>query len=141
MDYAKGIVLHTGASAERFKKVQNRIQIEFTGPDCYWRDPESEVVSGCFGNAWWIPFPPTLVLKYDSGKTIALRTLSEFEDYVCQNEDKEIFSRRRIRVALRSLDGQVVRWPYTYIQVDRYLHLIPNIFALTRSFLRALGKK
>ncbi|GJJ08808.1 hypothetical protein Clacol_003027 [Clathrus columnatus] len=116
MDYAKGIVQYTGAFADRFNEIRQRIQKEFIGPDCYWRDTEREVAGGCFGSAWWIPFPPTLVMKYDSGQTIALRTFDEFQDYVRQNEDKEVCQRRNIRLALRSLDGQVVRWPYTYIQ-------------------------
>lgn len=118
MDYAKGIALCTGTRADRFRELQQKIQTEFTGPDCYWRDPKDATAGGYFGNAWWIPFPPTLVMKYDSGSTIALKTLNEFEEYVRQNSDEDISYRRRVRFALRSLDGQVVRWPYTHIQVN-----------------------
>lgn len=44
--------------------LQEEIEGEFVGPDCYWNDPDNVKTSQCishFGTAWWIPFPPTLV--------------------------------------------------------------------------------
>ena len=42
-----------------------RIQRFYTGPDSYWQDPDDVDPTGsraCFGNAWWLPFPPSLVI-------------------------------------------------------------------------------
>ena len=64
--YARGISLTTGPERERLEDVQSIIQKSFVGPDCFWQGKLSgkETPSGrgkFFGNAWWTPFPPTLV--------------------------------------------------------------------------------
>ena len=115
LEYAKGVALHKGRHSERMKHVQAKIQRHFIGPDSYWRT--SSARGSCFGNAWWIPFPPTLVIRYDSGELAVLNKLHQFEEYIHQNEGVAVQEKRSIRMALRALDGFLVRWPYTHTQV------------------------
>ncbi|KAF8585532.1 hypothetical protein K439DRAFT_1560810 [Ramaria rubella] len=117
LEYAKGVALHSGRHAERIRYIQGKIQRHFIGPDSYWNTPSRcGALSGCFGNAWWIPFPPTLVIRYDSGEHAVLNKLHELEEYVYQNESATVQEKRYIRMSLRALDGLVVAWPYTHIQ-------------------------
>lgn len=63
-DYVRAVALVHGPDNEWFHRVAKQIQEHFIGPDCYWKDPETPSIPGCtrfFGNAWWIPFPPTVV--------------------------------------------------------------------------------
>ncbi|KIM22943.1 hypothetical protein M408DRAFT_269120 [Serendipita vermifera MAFF 305830] len=118
--YARAISLISGPEEKLFKFLKSRIENHFIGPDCYWRpNDKNEDTSGhkaFFGNAWWVPFPPTLVIRYDEGGQAVLESLHEFEHYVSQNESYEISRKREVRHALRALDRQIVRWPYTHVE-------------------------
>lgn len=62
--YTQGVVMLSGTGSARFRELLETIQRHFTGPDCYWEDPSQRSVPRCrahFGNAWYIPFPPTVV--------------------------------------------------------------------------------
>ena len=94
-----------------------KIQKEFAGPDSYWRPTEPSFPSGVmsfFGKAFLVPFPPTLVLRYDEGEphSITLTSIPEFEAYIAQNSDPNVVSRKMVRRALRALEGQKVFCPY-----------------------------
>ncbi|CAD6898784.1 unnamed protein product [Tilletia controversa] len=115
------VELERGHVAHRWRAVVKKIQISFTGPDAYWRPirpPFPEGVSSFFGKAFVIPFPPTIVVRYDQGgnRTMQLTTLEEFETFAQQNEDHLVRQARRIRLALRSLDGQRVYCPYVKVE-------------------------
>ncbi|KAJ4486079.1 hypothetical protein J3R30DRAFT_3443672 [Lentinula aciculospora] len=117
-EYRKAATLISGRDSKRYKSVEVEIQNHFIGPDSYWKDPVDEAAPGrfgCFGNAWFIPFPPTVVMRYDNGKLVVLRTLGQLEDYVAQNSSRKIQRKREVRMALRTLEGQTVRWPYRHI--------------------------
>jgi hypothetical protein len=67
MAYSKGVALVSGPDYDWFRHIEDEIQRHFVGPDCYWKHPGRSAMPGCtkyFGNAWWIPFPPTLVRIY-----------------------------------------------------------------------------
>ncbi|KAJ3779177.1 hypothetical protein FB446DRAFT_782719 [Lentinula raphanica] len=118
LEYRKAVSLLLGPDSERYKRVEADIQNHFVGPDSYWKKPSDTAVpgkAGSFGNAWFIPFPPTVVMRYDNGKLVVLQTLRELEEYVAQNSSRRIQRKREIRMALRALEGQTVRWPYTHI--------------------------
>ena len=138
--YSQGVVMLGGARGTDFRALVDTIQRRFVGPDCYWRDPAEHAVPRCrryFGNAWFVPFPPTVVrgtpalgvrgagltraqvIRYDDGTLVALREVAELELYVRQNSSHDIQRRREVRMALRALDGLVVTWPYEYNQVRR----------------------
>jgi len=107
-----------GPDGARFLNVQEIIQSHFVGPDCYWKSQAAPVpnCSNFFGNAWWIPFPPTLVIRYDGGPLRVLHELAELEMYVVQNSSHHVQRKRQLRLALRALDGQVVIWPYDHME-------------------------
>ncbi|SPO28705.1 uncharacterized protein UTRI_04583 [Ustilago trichophora] len=99
------------------QKLIRTIQRDFTGPDAYLRPQQPPFPSGVmsfFGKAFLVPFPPTLVLRYDEGssQSISLTRIEEFETYIQQNSDPKVVSRKMVRRALRALEGQTVFCPY-----------------------------
>jgi hypothetical protein len=65
--YNKAIAISHRPLLPRLLRLTDQIQRNFVGPDCYWRSLTEHLSPGstrCFGNAWWLPFPPTLV-RYD----------------------------------------------------------------------------
>ncbi|EMD42109.1 hypothetical protein CERSUDRAFT_110652 [Gelatoporia subvermispora B] len=114
--YNKGVALVSGPDHSWFQHLVQTIQNHFVGPDCHWRSPDQPNRTICFGNAWWVPFPPTVVMRYDDGSLATLREVSELETYVTQNSSHHVQRKREIRMALRALDGQVVMWPYDHVQ-------------------------
>ncbi|KAI0375073.1 hypothetical protein BV20DRAFT_960129 [Pilatotrama ljubarskyi] len=116
--YTKAVALASGPDYEWFKHLEETIQRYFVGPDSYWK-PRGVKPRNCtkfFGNAWWVPFPPTLVIRYDDGPELVLSEVRDLEGYVYQNSSADILRKRQVRMALRALDGQIVRWPYDHIQ-------------------------
>jgi len=117
MEYATSVAVFKSKQADRMKVAQDVIQRNYIGPDSYWQTPDREPGGICFGNTWWIPFPPTLVMRYDTGEITVLKKLEDFEKYVKQNQGQWVEDKRRIRTAIRCLDGKVVKWPYNHTQV------------------------
>ncbi|KAJ8083971.1 hypothetical protein PM082_002738 [Marasmius tenuissimus] len=119
LEYRKAAALMYGPDFERTRQLEEEIQKHFTGPDSYWKDPREVSIPHCthfFGNAWMIPFPPTLVIRYDDGRYAVLREVAELDLYVKQNASREIQRRREVRLSLRALDGQRVFWPYEHVE-------------------------
>ncbi|KAI0032741.1 hypothetical protein K488DRAFT_78307 [Vararia minispora EC-137] len=117
--YSRASSLASGPDFEWFRGLVREIQESYVGPDSYWHDPAATVVPGrtrFFGNAWLLPFPPTLVIKYDDGGQAVLRDLADLQLYVTQNSGSDVRRRREIRLALRALDGQEVFWPHRHVQ-------------------------
>ncbi|KAG9222767.1 hypothetical protein CCMSSC00406_0004681 [Pleurotus cornucopiae] len=114
--YARGVALISGADHELYRDIAKEIQGNFIGPDCYWKAQKGRPnCRSFFGNAWWIPFPPTLVIQYDDGPFAIIQGAKDLEEYITQNSDPDIRRRRDIRLALRALDGQVVNWPHRHV--------------------------
>lgn len=57
------------------------------------------------------------VLEYDDGPEVILSEVKDLEAYVRQNSSEDIIRKRQLRMALRALDGQFVRWPYNHVEV------------------------
>ncbi|KAJ8514702.1 hypothetical protein ONZ45_g7784 [Pleurotus djamor] len=113
--YTKGVSLTSGPDHPIYAQIAAEIQANYIGPDCYWKpDTMRPHCRSFFGNAWWVPFPPSLVLKYDDGPLTVLQAPKDLERYISQNLDPDIRQRRDVRLALRALDGQVVNWPYCH---------------------------
>ncbi|KAI0669823.1 hypothetical protein C8Q78DRAFT_147795 [Trametes maxima] len=115
--YTKAVALVSGPDYTWFRNLEETIQKHFVGPDLYWK-PYGVKPRNCtrfFGNSWWIPFPPTLVIRYDDGPELVLSEVRDLEHYVQQNSSEDILRKRQLRMALRALDGQIVRWPYDHI--------------------------
>ncbi|KAJ7492658.1 hypothetical protein FB451DRAFT_1219165 [Mycena latifolia] len=116
LSYHKAVALITGPDYEWFKYLEGEIQQHFVGPDCYWRGSDlPHGVTSPFGNAWWIPFPPTLAIRYDDGPSTVIQDVSDLEAYIGQNSSREIQRKRELRMTLRALEGQIVVWPYKHI--------------------------
>ncbi|CAO1636815.1 unnamed protein product [Sympodiomycopsis kandeliae] len=104
-------------AGQRLQGLITRIQKHHAGPDAYFRPiqgPYSDGVTSFFGKAFVVPFPPTLVFRYDqqNHESITLTSLSEFELFVHQNESKEVQEKKSIRHCLRALDGQRIICPF-----------------------------
>ncbi|KAG6911998.1 hypothetical protein DXG01_000246 [Tephrocybe rancida] len=134
--YKKAAALTSGIDRNWHRHLEQEIQHNFIGPDCYWKDPLSPGIPDCknyFGNAWWIPFPPTLVteivplctpttktstkkvLRYDDGPLAVLADFTTLETYISQNSSPAIRRRRLVRLSLRAIEGRVVSWPYEHL--------------------------
>ncbi|KAN0065817.1 hypothetical protein ACQY0O_000947 [Thecaphora frezii] len=103
----------------RMQELAKTIQRSYAGPDAYYRPahpPFPSGVSSFFGKAFVVPFPPTIVIRYDQGldRTLQITSLEGFEAFVSQNKSEEVRSKRRVRQALRALDGQRVLCPYVH---------------------------
>ncbi|KAH9812839.1 hypothetical protein DFH28DRAFT_395024 [Melampsora americana] len=121
-----GLQEYTSASAEMFtatsqnndhKVIRGLIIHEFTGPDCFWKPrapPYAHNVTTFFGRADVVPFPFTVIFRYDQSPDPIFITKSEdLQAYVNQNNTMEILMRRQVRLLLRSLEGQEVFAPFT----------------------------
>ncbi|KDQ13737.1 hypothetical protein BOTBODRAFT_111078 [Botryobasidium botryosum FD-172 SS1] len=106
----------SGPLAPRLELAQKKITNHFVGPDSYWNNPTANSTGGGFGNSWWIPFPPTLVVQYDAGPLSVIDDLDELEAYINQNESPTIRKKKSVRTALRALDGKTVAWPYVHVE-------------------------
>lgn len=62
--YVRAASLFTGPEGKLFDHLQRNIVEKHVGPDSFWRPLAQKAGHGdkrYFGNAWWVPFPPTLV--------------------------------------------------------------------------------
>ncbi|KAJ7596992.1 hypothetical protein C8J56DRAFT_918855 [Mycena floridula] len=116
MSYNKAVALVAGPDYAWYRRLDEEIQKRYIGPDCYWKDPKvtSTLYGSHFGNAWWVPFPPTLVIRYDAGPFVVLQDATDLESYIFQNSSRKVLRKREIRMALRALEGQVVEWPFDH---------------------------
>ncbi|CAE6405463.1 unnamed protein product [Rhizoctonia solani] len=109
--------------SEQIANLSHKILQHMVGPDAFWF-PTGSSGETClnaadyFGNAWCIPFPLTVIIRYDSsGKTIPITNLNDIEDFVHQNESRVVEKQRELRIALRCLDSMMVQWPYTHTEL------------------------
>ncbi len=120
-EYERAVDYSRSHVADRLSTVVRTIQTKFAGPDAYWRPlqpPYPDGVSSWFGRAFLVPFPPTLVIRYDQGgsTTVQLTSLLELESFVEQNERASVDSKRTVRRAIRALEGQTVLCPYNDLE-------------------------
>ncbi|PWN18780.1 hypothetical protein BCV69DRAFT_300936 [Microstroma glucosiphilum] len=116
-EYRRQLERLRGREGKALRLAMDAIQIQFAGPDSYYRPPQAPFPQGgttWFGKTFLILFPPTLVMQYDqaSHKSVQLTQLAELEEFLRQNRSAEVKTRRMVRIALRALDGQIVRCHY-----------------------------
>ncbi|KAH9486975.1 hypothetical protein JR316_0001041 [Psilocybe cubensis] len=117
--YNRAVSLTTGPDYAWYRRLEDEIQKNYVGPDSYWKRSDRSSNPDCkshFGNAWWIPFPPTLVIRYDDGPYTVLNDACDLEAYITQNSSRDIQRRRFVRMSLRALEGRVIQWPYEDVQ-------------------------
>jgi hypothetical protein len=61
--YSRAVALCNGPDYPLLRHLEEQILKHYIGPDCFWqsKDETKTTYARSFGNAWWIPFPPTLV--------------------------------------------------------------------------------
>lgn len=118
--YYDGVNNEVHSHGPELKKLHHLIQTEFQGPDCYWKPkapPYPVGVTSFFGRLSVLPFPFVAVIKYDQGGAEHwLTTYEELKEFVKQNQSKDIKSKKKLREALRALDGQKIFHPYMDVQ-------------------------
>ncbi|BGP51645.1 hypothetical protein JCM10450v2_007595 [Rhodotorula kratochvilovae] len=102
----------------RIMRLRRLIQLQHTGPDIYYRPVNLALpVTSYFGRVDVVPFPFIVVFRYDQQPTQPLH-LVEIEDLellVKQNRAAEVAAARKVRLALRALEDQVVFAPHVEI--------------------------
>ncbi|CAG8485008.1 15034_t:CDS:2 [Acaulospora morrowiae] len=94
-------------------KMRAKIVDNYVGPDMYYA-PEflSLKIKTCFGKAYVVPFPFSVVMVYDEDESVVTLTQEwEIARYIQQNENKEIMRRRLVRQMIRALEGKTVIGP------------------------------
>ncbi|GAA6064386.1 hypothetical protein JCM10212_002919 [Sporobolomyces blumeae] len=108
--YLRGLDNSTEALA-----LQRRLLHDFAGPDVYFRAPEAAnpLVSTFFGRLDIVPFPFVAVLRYDQdpSEPLFLRSTDDLRLLVAQQESLEVRSKKKVRLALRALEGQTLDAP------------------------------
>ena len=119
---------------QRIIELRHKILRRLIGPDAFWCPPGSRsTAASCFGNAWCIPFPLTVIIRHDAGSSlVSINTLDELEEFVRQNESPRVEKQREIRIALRCLDNKLVKWPYTHTEVWLFF---PFFFQIKLKFI------
>ncbi|CAO1623307.1 unnamed protein product [Jaminaea pallidilutea] len=106
------------------QRVLEQIRLRHTGVDAYFRPtspPFPSNVESFFGKAFVVPFPPTLVMRYDEQThgSVTLTDIRDLESFLLQNNAEHIVSRKMLRMSLRALEGQSVYCPYVVPAVRR----------------------
>jgi hypothetical protein len=74
---------------------------------------QSTALESYFGRATVLPFPFTVIFRYDvTNTTVTLTNESDIVEFVNQNEWSEVRNARRVRLALRALEGKRCEWPH-----------------------------
>ncbi|KAK4705968.1 hypothetical protein P7C70_g240, partial [Phenoliferia sp. Uapishka_3] len=144
--YHKELDRSRASDSKRLLQVRQEIQKFFTGPDIIWnpRHYPPAVVRSFFGRVDVVSFPFVCVFRYDEDPTnpIHLTGLSDLEDLIHQNGSPAILERRRVRLALRALEGQVVFAPYSEtrlvgirdgLQIESRIHYRTGVLRISRN--------
>ncbi|CAG8644902.1 29056_t:CDS:2, partial [Racocetra persica] len=93
--------------------LRTKILNNFVGPDMYYAPEFLNVkIKTCFGKAYVVPFPFSVVMCYDDDESVIVLTQEwEIQRYVEQNENKEVNRRRLVRQMIRALEGKIILGP------------------------------
>ncbi|CAG8460770.1 38883_t:CDS:2 [Gigaspora margarita] len=93
--------------------LRSKILNNYVGPDMYYAPEFLNVkIKTCFGKAYIVPFPFSVVMCYDEDESVVVLTQEwEIQRYVDQNENKEVRRRRLVRQMIRALEGKVIIGP------------------------------
>lgn len=115
--YASATLSETVQDEVNLKELRSIVQRTLTGPDIYFCSLESSSpaeLSSHFGRVDVYPFPFVAVFRYDQQprSTLQLKTAEQLSQLIRQNSSASVQAARRVRLALRALDGQLVLNPY-----------------------------
>ncbi|KAA1098537.1 hypothetical protein PGT21_036306 [Puccinia graminis f. sp. tritici] len=107
--------LQKDQSDEKTLSIQRIIRSDFTGPDCFWKPHNAadlEGVTTFFGRADVIPFPFTVIFKYDQRLApVCISRLGDLRAFVAQNQNPQVRMRRKVRLIFRALENKQVFAP------------------------------
>lgn len=103
---------------QRFRFI---IHGQLAGPDVWYRPPQAITrpsVTTFFGRLFVVPFPFTAVVRYDQDPLhpLHLTGRAELAALVQQNQSVEVQSRRKVRLALRALEGHAIFAPHVEVK-------------------------
>ncbi|RIB14861.1 hypothetical protein C2G38_1972554 [Gigaspora rosea] len=128
--------------------LRTKILNNYVGPDMYYAPEFLNVkIKTCFGKAYVVPFPFSVVMCYDEDESVIVLTQEwEIQRYVDQNENKEVRRRRLVRQMIRALEGKVIIGPCRgkgnknnnpegYDKVQKVLHYHHGLLEIKRNQL------
>ncbi|BGP65895.1 hypothetical protein NBRC10512_004184 [Rhodotorula toruloides] len=99
----------------RLMQLRHRIRTELAGPDVFYHPANSPLpTTSCFGRLDICAFPFVVVFRYDEqpDEPVHLNQADELERLVEQNASPTVVAARKVRLALRALEDQVVFRPH-----------------------------
>uniref|UniRef100_A0A0K3CPE6 Uncharacterized protein n=1 Tax=Rhodotorula toruloides TaxID=5286 RepID=A0A0K3CPE6_RHOTO len=96
-------------------QLRHRIRAELAGPDVFYRPTHDTLATtSCFGRLDICAFPFVAVFRYDElpDQPLHLNQVDELERLVEQNASTTVVAARKVRLALRALEDQVVFRPH-----------------------------
>lgn len=132
-EYKAQVGAMQSAEGKHLQDIIAMIQKHYAGPDSYFRPaypPFPQGVTSFFGKAFVVPFPPTLVFRYDQQQeeSFTLTTLDEFKLFLHQNQSAYVQDRKQVRLHLRALDGQKIICPFR-VEQGRHFETKPQRFS------------
>ncbi|GAA6008193.1 hypothetical protein JCM10207_000034 [Rhodosporidiobolus poonsookiae] len=126
-------------------RLRRLIQTRFAGPDTFYHSPHLHLpITSFFGRLEVVPFPFVCVFRYDQhpSEPLLLSSLDDLERLVHQNELPAVTSRRKVRLALRALEGETIDAPYVEVRrlgssgggsVERHIHYRHAVLRIERN--------
>ncbi|GEM10952.1 hypothetical protein Rt10032_c13g4969 [Rhodotorula toruloides] len=96
-------------------QLRQRVRAELAGPDVFYRlEHSSRSAASHFGHLDVCPFPFVGIFRYDErpNEPLYLVQVDELEQLVEQNSSPAVIAARRVRIALRALEDQVIFRPH-----------------------------
>ncbi|BGP20057.1 hypothetical protein JCM10213v2_008192 [Rhodosporidiobolus nylandii] len=132
--YTDAVACRDLSPESRIMQLRRIIQDRYTGPDMFYHPPDLELpLTSFFGRVDIIPFPFIVAFRYDQqpAQPLHLLSLEALERFVEQNESSAVGGRRKVRLALRAMEGQLVYAPHVEVrqlgatghaEVERHIH-------------------
>ncbi|GAA5904568.1 hypothetical protein JCM6882_004910 [Rhodosporidiobolus microsporus] len=135
--YSDAVSYRDLSPSSRIMQLRRLVQERFAGPDAFYHPPDLDLpVTSFFGRLDVVPFPFVAVFRYDQQPTspLYLVDIDDLERLVEQNEAPAVAGRCKVRLALRSLEGQLVYAPHVQVrnlgvesgghrtEVERHIH-------------------
>jgi hypothetical protein len=126
-------------------QLRRLIQQRFAGPDAFYHPPNLTLpVTSFFGRVDIVPFPFVVVFRYDQQPTVPLFLvdIDDLDRLVSQNSSAVVSASRKVRLALRALEGQPVHAPHVEVrklgttgqaEIERHLHFTTGTLRIERN--------
>ncbi|GAA6037574.1 hypothetical protein JCM8097_006120 [Rhodosporidiobolus ruineniae] len=132
--YQDAIAYRDASPDSPMMRLRRTIQEQLTGPDRFYYPPDLVLpVSSFFGRIDVVPFPFVVTFRYDQHPSdpLILTDVDDLARLVEQNQSSTVAARRKVRLGLRALEGQLVYAPHVEVlqlgesgrnTVERHFH-------------------